>query len=279
MKITIGCDPEVFLQHVETGESVPVTGLVGGTKWHPRPCKDGALQEDNVMAEFNITPAENENQFVNNINSVMGQLNAILTPLKLKTVVASSMKFTQEQLNTPHAKEFGCDPDFNIYTFDHNEVNRMELEQACMRVAGGHIHIGIAGEDGKFGLEDNPQGRMILAKACEMYIGVPSAMLDDDILRKKFYGKAGSIRWKSYGVEYRTPSNFWLKNEKRMRWMYNQACYAARRAIQLPERVNQMFDEHRDRIQEAVDTKNKKLCTQLARAIGDIRLPTSKEVS
>ena len=34
------------------------------------------------------------------------------------------------------------------------------------------------------------------------------------------YGKAGCIRYKPYGVEYRTLSNAWLKNEKLMRWAY-----------------------------------------------------------
>jgi hypothetical protein len=34
---------------------------------------------------------------------------------------------------------------------------------------------------------------------------------DSDVNRRLLYGKAGTIRIKPYGIEYRTLSNFWLK--------------------------------------------------------------------
>ncbi len=41
-------------------------------------------------------------------------------------------------------------------------------------------------------------------------LGIPAILLDDGLLRKQLYGKAGAFRPKEYGVEYRSLSNFWV---------------------------------------------------------------------
>ena len=35
------------------------------------------------------------------------------------------------------------------------------------------------------------------------------------------YGKAGAYRLKSFGVEYRTLSNFWIFDERNIQWVYD----------------------------------------------------------
>ena len=53
--ITIGADPELFLRDGDAITSA--IGLIGGDKYEPRLVTLGAVQEDNVLAEFNIDPA------------------------------------------------------------------------------------------------------------------------------------------------------------------------------------------------------------------------------
>jgi hypothetical protein len=55
----------------------------------------------------------------------------------------------------------------------------------------------------------------------DLYLGVPSVLMDQGEQRKKMYGAAGAHRVKSYGVEYRTLSNFWIFEEKLIRWAWD----------------------------------------------------------
>jgi len=86
------------------------------------------------------------------------------------------------------------------------------------RTGAGHLHIGwTEGQD--IALDQHKQICEHLIRNLDLYT-TPFLMLEEDVLRRKLYGKAGSYRPKSYGVEYRTPSNVWLTSEKNMRLMW-----------------------------------------------------------
>jgi len=214
--VTVGHDAELFL-YDENNNAYPSVGLVGGSKACPREVKGGAVQEDNVMAELNIIPpATTAKQFVSRTNEVIESLTSIIAPHGLHYKIMDFQKFEPEFLKSAQAKQFGCDPDYNIYTLKQNVVDTKLLHRENIRTAGGHIHIGLSD------LNFHPMVKSSLVKGCDFFIGLPLTIVERESQRKSFYGKAGSFREKEYGIEYRTPSNIWLSSDESMSWIFRQ---------------------------------------------------------
>ena len=239
--ITIGADPELFV--IDGDEPVPVIGKLGGTKDQPIRVECGAVQEDNVLAEFNIDPAHTEKEFIHNINTVMGEMQARLPKFELR--IASSLHFSQEILMKAgkQAIEFGCNPDLNAWT---GGLNKPPNPYTTLRTAGGHVHVGYDVPD--------MNNRLEVIKMMDILIGIPSVILDPDRERRRMYGRAGACRVKDYGVEYRVLSNFWLQNEKLMSWVYRHAVESVENIKQLPEYLKG-FDS--DTICDTINNSNR----------------------
>lgn len=229
-----GADPELFVADA-TGKIVPVIGLLGGSKDQPLPVTLGAVQEDNVLAEFNIDPASTEDEWVHNIQTVMQQLNARLLDKGCTSVIESSHDFDAGVLMEygPIAMQAGCDPDFNAWLEAENNPPNLET----LRTAAGHIHFSM---DGGFSIADVGEK----AKAHDLFLGVPSVLMDKDTRRRQVYGQAGCFRPKPYGGEYRSLSNFWLKNEKLMRWAWKESERAMAYQGEVPPVVEQCINNH-----------------------------------
>jgi hypothetical protein len=213
--ILIGTDPELFLE--KDGEIISAEGLIGGTKYEPIPISDKghAIQEDNIMVEFNIPASDSAVDFVNNINFVKDYLNVLTEIRGCKLNYSASAEINPKYLKTPQAKLFGCEPDFNVYLKAMNEAPKAG---GNLRTCGGHIHIGY----------DNPnqEDSEKIIYAMDAVLGLESILLDPDDRRKEMYGKAGCFRFKSFGVEYRTLSNFWIKTDESITWAYNKSMEA-----------------------------------------------------
>jgi len=216
MHITIGNDVEFIL--VKGKVPVSAIGFVGGSKTSPSPCHLGALQEDNVLAEINIYPAQDSSAWETNIQTVVQELKNRLPPF-LSLSTAASMLFSEKELRHPLAKEFGCDPDYNAWTHMVNKFTKPTGNLARLRSAGGHVHVGIPKLSVKDGFE--------LIRCMDAFIGTQSVLVDKDIRRKILYGKAGAMRFKPYGVEWRTPSNFWAHTAAGRKWMFDSAMFVA----------------------------------------------------
>ena len=201
----LGADPEVLVRDDVSIRSI--IGKIGGTKEHPLPLDmlgDGfAVQEDNVAVEYNIPASPSKQLFVENITSAMDFIGGVLKDrYGLHFVKDSALSFPDSELSDPKAHVFGCDPDFNAWTKRVN--HKPNAEDKNLRSCGGHVHIGVVGTKYEVCKPEE------IIKACDLFLGVPSVLMDDGVLRKQLYGKHGAFRLKKYGVEYRVLSNFWI---------------------------------------------------------------------
>lgn len=213
-KITLGADPEIFLQDA-AANLISAVGRIGGTKTRPKPLPIGkgfAVQEDNVAIEYNIPPSQDEASFVKNINRAMSYLLKSVGKQGLSFNKASAALFPLDQLKDPAAQRFGCDPDFNAWRGGQRNPPP-SAPDPTLRSAGGHVHVGA-----KF---DDEQDIIEFVKRCDLFLAVPSVILDPtggD--RRMLYGAPGSYRVKPFGCEYRTLSNFWIFDPKHVSWVW-----------------------------------------------------------
>lgn len=226
MQITVGCDPEIFLVNPNSGSPKSAHGLIPGNKQNPFKVPLGAVQVDGTALEFNIDPALSANEFVFNINTVLKSLGTMVLDKAPGFVFSDypvAMYDTTDWLDIPEmSKAIGCDPDFDAWT---HCVNVAPDGTGQMRTAAGHVHIGWT-KDKDINDQEHFCDAMAVARQLDYYIGMPSLIWDKDNRRRKMYGRAGACRVKSYGVEYRVPSNAWLKSEKLQRFVFDHAVKA-----------------------------------------------------
>lgn len=257
--VLIGADPELFVGN--GGQILTAIGKVGGTKEAPRLVPMGALQEDNVLLEFNIDPAESLEVFIRNIKGVLAKGREDLAQHGLDVIAGvSSHIFEADILDAAgeQAWVFGCEPDYNAWTRDVNYMPRDV--HPCLRTAGGHVHIG-------FNHIDTVTKRKSadVIKMCDYILGLSSVIRDTDERRKQLYGKAGACRFKKYGVEYRTLSNFWLFSDELLAWAYQGGRAAYERLEDLPV-FEKLIDS--EKVQGIINSGNKFAAEASLKALG-----------
>lgn len=207
--LRIGTDCEYFVSD-ENGNIGSSIGLLGGSKEEPLLVSGGNLQEDNVLAEMAIDPARTLEEWLTGISDVRRALEEKLGDWSLEC--RSSYVYTKEQLMSypEEALILGCTPDFNVYLGKNNPSPN---PKQGLRTAAGHVHFSYA--------NPNRATTASIIKALDYTLGLWSVITDDDKERRKLYGKAGCVRFKDYGGEYRTLGNFWLMNTMRQTYVYN----------------------------------------------------------
>ena len=219
LKVMIGSDPELFLKD-GNGKIISAIGKIGGTKKRPKPVKDlgrgFAIQEDNVLVEYNTPPVRKTEDWVYCHNTMLDWLQRKVGQLGLSLDIRSSHSMDEDQMDSPRAWVFGCEPDFDVWKLEMNP--KPMAKDKFLRSAGGHIHIGYD--------NPSPSTSIKIVRALDMYVGAWLAQKDPDVRRRELYGRAGACRFKPYGVEYRTPSNFWLSTEALMKEVYERTMKA-----------------------------------------------------
>ena len=211
---TIGTDTELFAVD-KAGKHRALCGLIGGTKEKPLRMSDSlpdefAVQEDNVAVEFNIPPYNDRHMFIDAVKIAKKEIKKRLDKLNLSIAPECAVSFDKSELVHPTALLFGCEPDYDAWKMVEN--SKPTTEDATLRTAGGHIHVG-HGMDMVRGVQN-----------MDLFLGVPSVILDSgrsSTERRKLYGKAGAMRPKPYGWEYRVLSNFWVFSDELIGWVFN----------------------------------------------------------
>lgn len=257
--ITVGTDPEVFLAEEATGRIVSAIPYIMGDKYNPYPIpglpEGCCIQTDNIMIEYCIPPSQSSGELYNNFQKCLDWTKGIL-PVGLVPKIQAFAHIDPEFLDHPNAQRFGCERDFNAWK--DGMVNPSPKGNVPYRSCGGHIHCGW----------DNPEfeDQIAMIKALDIFLGIPSILLDTDKERKKLYGKAGACRFKSYGVEWRTPSNFWLASQELTEFVFE----GIKRAVEFVNtgRVEALTDEQQLRVQTCINTGDEELAIQLIHHFG-----------
>lgn len=248
--IQIGCDPEAFIRDKRTGKIVSAHDLLPGTKEKPFKVDGGAIQVDGTAAEFNILPAQTSTAFSKYINMVLGQLRQRLGD-NYELVFEPVARFDKEYFDKlpPSATELGCNPDFNAWTNTVNPPPDASGDMYGVRTASGHIHIGWTKDQDPTDPSHIADCNLV-AQNLDYYLGLPSLMWDRDPTRRNLYGKAGAVRYKPYGVEYRTMSNAWLRSEDLIRYVWNSGYRAVNALFQNQKPLGEVLG---NKAQEIID--------------------------
>ncbi len=255
--VTIGTDPECFIFNTKTNRVKSAVKLIPGTKEHPQSVPElgsgFALQTDNILAEFNVPPVDNVNDFVKNIDAMKEYIRHFVKSIdeNYDILCAASQNVPKSELRSKQAKLFGCDPDYCIYTGTINP-RPAAADTTNTRSAGFHIHCGY----------DNPEidRSLRLLAYFDAYLGVPSVIMDKDTQRRTLYGKAGSFRLQKWGFEYRALSSYFMKDDAHLRWVFNQV----KRAISAYNNCLTIPDGNS--VQAAINENNVELAEKLCRA-------------
>lgn len=219
-KVKVGSDFELFLVNKD-GAFVSAIPYNEGTKDFPeRLAKAGCcVQRDGNLQEFNVPPVglDGADEFFENVNYVLNFQRDRVEKHGLRLVCCASGTYEKTEMKNPEARALGCDPDYNAW--NDGEVNaKPRLKNKNFRSCGGHIHLSYP--------DANYDTSMEIIRLCDLYLGVPSVLLDEDTERRKLYGKAGAFRpqaWENAaGVEYRVLSNFWIEDLNLVSFVFTQ---------------------------------------------------------
>lgn len=229
---TVGADPEYFAH--DGNEFISAIGRIPGFKHKPELIPCGAIHVDNVACEINTHPADCPESFSEAIAAPMSYVTDLLKAQNLLLSTEAYAVFESSQLDSAEACEGGCDPDYCAYTGGMNTPpNLMDTDA---RSAAGHVHVGI---------KITEEEVLKLVKTLDLYLTIPALQYENPE-RRTLYGKAGCFRRKPYGLEYRTPSNFWTFTDSRRQWVYTAVELAVNmfREIILPENLEEVINSN-----------------------------------
>lgn len=234
VSLTMGCDPEFFITKggkvIGSEHVVPKEGLLPLQVYREGAYVNSAPQviQDGVQVELNPRADTCRQRISGSIHQgIMAVVNALKDGMAISSEV--SVEVTEDELNTLHPKNrvLGCHPSFSIYESEY-ELG-VDPATYMIRSGGGHLHFGVVGYDRKV-LKDFDESKVSepqksvykmfneaksFVKVLDIIVGNTCVLFDRDAgnkIRREVYGRAGEYRTPNHGVEYRTLSNFWLRD-------------------------------------------------------------------
>lgn len=235
----VGGDPEVFAEDVSGLCIPPVLLRDNGLQTfgfadkdaknprHPMFYKDElvTIHEDGAAFEFTLKPSTNPLDYYNIYEHGLDVLGNLLKPYNLSVFTKPAIKFDSQILAVNGVIDvyrlfcvrFGCDKDINVYTGD--ESKDFDATQVNYRFGGGHIHISP--------IEHKHSG--VFTRLADILMGntfiFNTPFPEEEKMRQNYYGVPGKIREQFYpggitGIEYRVPSNSWLKDLDTVKMMF-----------------------------------------------------------
>lgn len=223
----MGCDPELFIR--KDGKLVESSKLI---KEDIEVESRGKVVKDGIQIELNPLNNHCRETLRNNIAYCLKTLKDVAGEKGFELDWSPVVELTEEEMDEVSAegKRFGCKPSYNVYLPKGNRESEITVDpkEYRFRSAGGHLHLGIKGywnkEDEKKVLEKNFDETI---KLLDYIVGNTCVMFeaDEPLIkeRRRVYGKAGEYRTPKYGIEYRTLSNFWMKDYKLMSMVFGLA--------------------------------------------------------
>lgn len=214
-EITLGSDPEVAVVNMLEGAIVPVCGLFGGDKGDPVPVNEhGGWLEDGVALELNPVPRKKPEEAQKSLHALIRAAADFGAKKNISLhYPVQEQTFHDDVLSqNPKASVFGCAQDLSAYYVGVPRENVMQQAMRThgngIRFYGGHVHLGIT---------DWPEAlpKFVAVRIVDLLLGAAHARAYTPYpaTRDEFYGRAGLYRETAYGIEYRTLSNHWIKED------------------------------------------------------------------
>jgi hypothetical protein len=254
---TIGTDIENFILNKKTNEIESAIPLIKEGKDNPRILGEGYnVHHDCVCIEHNVPPANDAESFVNILRNGFNRIYDIIGR-NYELMPIASHTFPNKWLQDDDAKIAGCHPEMCAY-----EVTMCSPPEFLggLRSAAAHIHIGrkdfknflLKDSKGKLVQDDNgnycpideidegevlidPYSKLNIIKLMDIYVGLILTLIDTSKAskeRKKLYGVSGRHRPTHFGVEYRTPSNYWTSSPELTKLIHQLTLLAVKQEIE-----------------------------------------------
>lgn len=216
----IGYDPELFFKN-KLGNIVPFSKLepkIRDTiKSIGRPIGlsgEMVFKVDGVAAELNGPPTHCRDYLVPGMAQAFNALEQArknFFPNYHLSIDAGGTvsKRTFSSLEETY-RELGCNPDYNGYSLRAQQPHSDEV--GLYRTTGGHLHFSWKQYDFNQKIKDM-RNAALFAIYCDFWLALPTIVMlgerhqESEAKRRLFYGKPGSFRIQSHGIEYRTLSS------------------------------------------------------------------------